>query len=173
MIRIAGNVHPDGIGYKGTEPELLFASKTMTSTFKRDNIEFSYPETWDLNDTFDEDPSSGEVSLETPEGGFWTLVVFPPDVDPLELLENAKQGLVSQYEDVEFQVSNRPPDEVYPSLGTDAFFYCLDFLVTANLSVISTPAQTLVICCQAENREFDEKRDVFAAITSSLLKNLA
>ncbi|MCH2182251.1 MAG: hypothetical protein MK108_09625 [Mariniblastus sp.] len=144
----------------------------MTSTFKRDQIEFTYPETWQLSDTFEDDPLSGEVSLETPEGGFWTLVVFPPDVDAAELLDNAKQGLVDQYQDVEFQVSTSLLDEVYPSIGTDAFFYCLDFLVTANLSVISMPGQTLVVCCQAESREFDEKRDVFAAITSSLLKNL-
>ena len=145
MIRIASNVHPVGIGYKERYAHYLFASKNMTSTFKRDNIEFTYPETWQLSDTLEHDPPEGEVSLETPGGGFWTLVVFPPDVDPVELLENAKRGLVDQYEDVEFQEPGRPLDDVYPSLGTDAFFYCLDFLVTAALSVISTPKYSLVV----------------------------
>ncbi len=145
----------------------------MTTTFKRDDIEFIYPETWQLTETVEEAPFSGEVSLETPDGGFWTLLIFPPDVDANELLENAKQGLVDQYEDIEFQAPTGPLDEIYECIGADAFFYCLDFLVAANLSVISTPRHVLVICCQAESREFDEKREVFAAITTSLLKNIA
>ena len=61
----------------------------MTSTFKRDEIEFSYPETWQLTETVEEGAFPGEVSLETPGGGFWTLLIFPPGVDAVELLENA------------------------------------------------------------------------------------
>ena len=145
----------------------------MTSTYKNNDIEFIYPESWQLSETVEENMFPGEVSLETPEGGFWTLAIFPADVDAAELLENAKQGLSDQYEDVEFQRSADPIDDLFKSIGVEAFFYCLDFLVTAKLNVISTPRHMLVICCQAENREFDEKRDVFAAITASLLKNIA
>ena len=145
----------------------------MTATFKHDQIEFIYPENWSLTSNIEADSFTGEVSLETPEGGFWSLLIFPPNADPTELLDKAKQGLIEQYEDVEFQSTSEPADEIYDSISTEAFFYCLDFLVTAQLNVITTPNHILVICSQAESREFDEKRDVFAAMTASLLKNIS
>ena len=145
----------------------------MTATFKHDQIEFIYPENWSLTSNIEADSFPGEVSLETPEGGFWSLLIFPPNADPTELLDKAKQGLIEQYEDVEFQSTSEPADEIYDSISAEAFFYCLDFLVTAQLNVITTPNHILVICSQAESREFDEKRDVFAAMTASLLKNIS
>ena len=141
----------------------------MTATFQFKDVQFAYPENWELSQQTEEQ-SPWEVSLEIPGGGFWTVYVFPTDFDPQELLENAKSALVDQYEDVEFQSPVRASDP-YPMVSVEAHFYCLDFLVNALIKVVSTPSHTFVITCQAESRDFDERLDVFRAITQSLLSS--
>ena len=139
----------------------------MTATFQHEDVQFVYPENWELSQQT-EDQSPWEVSLEIPGGGFWSVYVFPVDFEPLELLENAQNALKDQYEDVEFQAPEQTNDP-FPMVSVEAHFYCLDFLVTALIQVVSTPSHTFVIACQAESREFDSKQDVFRAITASLL----
>ena len=141
----------------------------MTATFQHDDVTFIYPENWEVTKQ-PEQESPWDVALEIPGGGFWSLHVFPNDTDPDALLANAQSALSEQYEDVEFQTPTRV-DLPSPTISMEAYFYCLDFLVTALMQIISTPQHTYFILCQAESREFDENRDVFQAILTSLLKD--
>jgi hypothetical protein len=49
-------------------------------------------------------------------------------------------------------------------------FYYLDLTNTATVRVISSNRAKYVVHCQAEDREFAELQDVFAAMTVSLVK---
>ena len=56
--------------------------------------------------------------------------------------------------------------------GYDLNFYCLDLTNTALIRGFRTPDASCVILCQGEDRDFDAMRDVFQAITASLLSNV-
>jgi hypothetical protein len=55
-------------------------------------------------------------------------------------------------------------------LGYDMDFYCLDFVISANVRAARVGQRVYVISCQAETREFDELSPVFKAMTISLLR---
>ena len=53
--------------------------------------------------------------------------------------------------------------------SVEANFFCLDFLVTSTLHVVLTERYKMLIWFQAESREFEQLKDVFRAITISML----
>jgi hypothetical protein len=53
--------------------------------------------------------------------------------------------------------------------GYDVSFFYLDFVNTATIRTLRTPAATCLVLCQADDREFDALAPVFRAITTSLL----
>ena len=142
----------------------------MTAVFENQELQFIYPENWKLSQSQDSDDFV-EISLETPEGGIWSVSVFNDGSTEHELLEACASALSEQYED--FERSDFSGEVCgFDSIGFDAHFYCLDFLVTAQARALGSGGQTLNIFCQAESREFDNQKEVFAAITQSLLSNL-
>ena len=54
-------------------------------------------------------------------------------------------------------------------LGRDLNFYYLDLTSSAWIRCLKTAEATYTIFCQGEDREFDQLRNVFQAITTSLL----
>lgn len=141
----------------------------MTAIYNKDGIEFLYPENWKLTEV----PQTGdiaEISLESPSGSIWSVSLFPDSAIPAELLESSATALRDQYHDLELTEFHGQL-ETFATLGFDADFYCLDFLVTAQARTFPVPDYILHVYCQAESREFDSVKDVFDAITLSLLKS--
>ena len=142
----------------------------MTAVYEKHGLRFMYPENWKLTDGQEVDLPY-QVTVETPAGGIWSVNIFPEDVSTDELLEEAIAGLHETYDDVE--LSETTSDfEGFVTKGVEAFFYCLDFVVTAKIQVIETPKYKLVFLFQAENRDFDTQHEVFRAIATSLLQSL-
>lgn len=140
--------------------------------YDKHQLQFMYPENWKLNEQAPDEieNSPREISLESPKGCMWVLMVFADGTEPDEVLHEVVQGLDQQYEDFEFAI--QPPGEILgnPMISGEADFYCLDFLVTARIEVIKTQQNVLCILNQAESRDFDQMREVFLAITTSLLQ---
>ena len=143
----------------------------MTAVFEKHRIQFMYPESWILVEN-DETDDFIEVSIESPEGSFWSVSIFAENMDREALAQNCAVALEDQYEDFE-QFRFEGDIAGFPAVGFDSHFYCLDFLVTAKARAVQVGDRTLNIYCQAESREFDKIEQVFQAITLSLLSSLS
>lgn len=143
----------------------------MTATFQKHEIEFVYPDNWKLIQNDDAPEDEINVQVESPSGAFWSLNVLPPDVSPAQAIASAVEGLKEQYQDFEIQDAPTWTATPHECETAEALFYCLDFLVTAGAWAFSTDSGTMLVLCQAENREYDQMRELFDAITVSLLKD--
>ncbi len=141
----------------------------MTATYQKHEIEFAYPENWKLIQNDDAPEDEINVQVESPTGAFWSLNVLPATVSPAQAIASAMEGLKEQYQDFEIQDAPGWTATEHECESSEALFYCLDFLVTAGVWAFSTDSGTMLVMCQAENREYDQMRDLFQAITVSLL----
>lgn len=142
----------------------------MTAVFDKHELHFLYPENWTLVEN-EETDDFYEVSVESPEGNFWSVSVFSANTEKTALIQHCAAALDDQYEDFEQFEFNGEVGGV-DAIGFDSHFYCLDFLVTAKARAVSVGGRTLNFYCQAESREFDNSEAVFDAMTLSLLKSL-
>ncbi|MDB4533451.1 hypothetical protein N9242_01165 [Vicingaceae bacterium] len=140
----------------------------MTATYGKHGIQFLYPANWTLQENVTGQMPFG-ITLESPSGGLWILSVFAAGTDKDMLIRDTATTLETQYDCLEL---TRFEDAIedYSVEGFDAFFYCLDLLVSAQIRVIATNEFTFVVLAQAENREYDKLVEVFNAVTVSLLK---
>jgi hypothetical protein len=140
----------------------------MPETFDKLGVRFQYPENWILDEK-DALEGDNSVSVYSPDGAFWTLIIHPAGRDPGDLAGAALRAMQQEYEqlDAESVLETVGGREL---VGFDLNFYCLDLTNTAMLRAFSTPAASCLILCQAEDREFAEVETVFRAITQSLLK---
>ena len=144
----------------------------MTAVYDKLGLKFLYPENWKLID----DPDSElpqVVTLETPDGtATWSVHVYPAEAVEEEVLKETLATLQESYEDVEIS-----PDQLelgpFSASGVEALFYCLDFLIRAQLHVVQTPEHLLLFWTQAEDREFEKMHLVFQAVSVSLLQSLS
>jgi hypothetical protein len=141
----------------------------MSAVYENFGLSFMYPENWQLSDeSGDVDAGPKTVTVNSPGGGFWTLQVYEPAVDPQEMADQFRTTMEGEYEGLE----SLPISEHIGALavtGYDMDFYCLDFVVTAQVRSLRVGARTYVVACQAETREFDKISPVFQAMTYSLL----
>jgi hypothetical protein len=140
----------------------------MPAVYEKMGIRFLYPDNWTLDE---QDALSGDnasVTVYSPEGAFWSIVLHPRSTDPRELTKAALDVMKKEYEDCEAE----PVTETVAGQemsGFDINFYCLDLTNTALIRGFRTPEFTFVILSQAEDREFSKVQLVFKAITASLL----
>ncbi|MEM9942199.1 MAG: hypothetical protein AAF939_11595 [Planctomycetota bacterium] len=141
----------------------------MTATYDRLGIKFLYPENWKLIDEIDTDLPH-VISLETPDGSTtWSVHVYPTDSDGDEIFKETLTTLMDTYEDCEVsKLKNEVGGHV--AEGVDVLFYCLDFLIRAQIKLIQTEPYLIIVWQQAEDRDFDKQQMVFEAITISLLQ---
>jgi hypothetical protein len=139
----------------------------MPGTFENLGIRFLYPDNWTLDE---EDSLDGNksVSVQSPGGAFWSIVLHPRDVDPHLLAKAALDALQAEYPDSEAepvseQIGGRAID------GYDVSFFYLDFTNSALIRSFRTASASCLVLCQAEDREFNQLSSVFRAITTSLL----
>ncbi|MCU0871047.1 MAG: hypothetical protein MUE50_01760 [Pirellulaceae bacterium] len=139
----------------------------MVATYEKFGIRFLYPENWTVSDEQLEDwPRS--VSIQSPQGAYWELQVYPSRINPARLVKQALAAMEQIYEDLEAEPVTEELWEV-AATGYDLHFFCLDFLVTSRIRGFYAGSRTCVLTCQAESREFDRQQAVFSAMTKSLL----
>lgn len=143
----------------------------MAAQFDKLGIRFAYPENWRL----DEDEAlkgNGSVSVYSPGGGFWSIVIHSADEDPVRLSNAAVKAMRQVYSDLD----SEEVEEVVAGqelVGHDLNFYCLDLTNTALVRSFRNQQATYVLICQAEDREFAVVEPVFRAMTTSLLRSAA
>ena len=138
----------------------------VPSTYERFGIHFRYPTNWQLQEEQDEGwPVS--VVVQSPATAFWSLSLYRKLLPPETLAQEVLDALRSEYADIEVEsVAARNPQQ--SGLCYELRFYCLDLVVAACLEVFDHADHTFVILSQAEDREFEQGRMVFDAITASI-----
>ncbi len=142
----------------------------MPSTFASLGISFQYPDNWTLDE---QDALAGHssVTVYSPGGAFWSVAVHPASADPARLAEAAVDAMRQEYQDLEAEEAH----EAFAGremVGYDLNFYYLDLTNTACVRCLRTERTAYTIFCQAEDREFDQIRMVFQAMTTSLLNGI-
>jgi hypothetical protein len=139
----------------------------MAAVFDKLGIRFLYPENWTLDES---EALAGNqvVTVYSPGGAFWSVMIHPADATPTKLAATALKAMRQQYDELD-------AEEVHENVaghdlvGHDMNFYCLDLTNTAQVRSYLTPEAAYVVLCQADDREFAEIEAVFRAITMSLL----
>jgi hypothetical protein len=132
---------------------------------------FIYPENWKiLEESSDAGPGHrSEVTLESPDGGLFTLMA-PLMGSPLEtLLEQASQAMLGEYDELEQEplADCQLPTE---AVGCDHRFYYLDLLITCRTIAFRHRGQSFVAQLQAEDRLFERIEPVYRAMLISLIR---
>ncbi len=138
------------------------------AVFDKLGIRFQYPDNWTLDET---EALAGErsVTVYSPEGAFWSLTLHPP-LEPAEpLLQAVLKTMRKEYAELDAEEVSETIADVALT-GYDLNFYCLDLTNTALVRVAHTPEITLLLMCQAEDREYQRVERVFQAMTTSLLR---
>lgn len=139
----------------------------MTAHYENLGVSFLYPENWQIVDE-EWDGWPRGVSVQSPEGGYWELKIFPSRVDRNALCDQVLAAMRQEYPDVESDVAN---DDIMdlPAVGYNLTFFCLDLVVISHVRGLHVSDRTYLLTYQAENREFEREQPVFDAITRSLL----
>jgi hypothetical protein len=133
-------------------------------------ISFQYPENWELDEREALEGEHG-VTVYSPGGAFWSLLLQPARVDPQASAEAALAALRKEYDELDAEPARDEIDD-RDLVGFDANFYYLDLTNTAYIRAFRTPAASYLILCQAEDRELAEIDAVFRAMTTSLIRSL-
>ncbi len=142
----------------------------MPRTFSKFGISFLYPDNW----TPDEQGAEGEadsVTVYSPGGAFWSVSIHSVSADPENLAEAAVKAMQAEYRDLE-QESNDQVVAGHQVHGFDLAFSYLDLTSSAMVRSLRTPEAAYVVFYQAEDREYCQLEQVFAAITKSLFDSL-
>jgi len=140
----------------------------MPAVYEQFGVRFLYPENWSLLDEeTDEWPRT--VTLQSPETGFWTLLVYPPNHDARQAVLAVIEPIREVYPDLEVLPAKETIADA-EAKGVDIAFFYLDLLVESRIRCVKTPSGVILWHYQAESREFDTVEPVFRAITTSLLQ---
>jgi hypothetical protein len=142
----------------------------MPALFDDLGIQFQYPENWRLEQ---EDAQEGgdSVTVYSPGGAFWSLIIHPRTADPARLAKAAVDAMRQEYEELEAE-SVQEIIAGRDTVGYDLNFFYLDLTNTAAVRSLRTNRRTYTIFCQAEDREFQQIQTVFLAITTSWVRSL-
>ncbi|MDX1948677.1 MAG: hypothetical protein SFU86_25035 [Pirellulaceae bacterium] len=139
----------------------------MPAVYENTGIRFLYPENWSITEEeIEEWPRN--VTLQSPDTGFWSLQVFPPGHEP----RPSVQEMIGSLREIYGEIEVLPVKETYgdtETKGVDLAFFYLDLMIESKIRTLRTPSSTLIWQYQAESREFDDLEAVFQAISTSLL----
>ena len=139
----------------------------MPAIYDKLGVRFFYPDNWELDES-DVLDGNNTVSVYSPEGGFWSIIMHPAGLSPEDLVDAALEAMEQEYDEVDAE----PFHDVvngHEVCGSDLNFYCLDLTNTALVRAFGNERGTYLVLCQAEDHEFGQVGAVFDAITSSLL----
>jgi hypothetical protein len=139
----------------------------MPALYDKLGIKFQYPDNWTLDEG---EALDGElsVSVYSPGGAFWSVMVHPLSQAPQGLVDTALQTMRQVYDELDAEAVEETIGDV-ELVGCDINFYCLDLTNTAVVRSGCTPRATLLIFWQADDRELSSVEHVFRAMTVSLL----
>jgi hypothetical protein len=140
----------------------------MPSTFAHEGIKFLYPDNWTVA-AQSVDTTPQVVELQSPGSAFWTLHIYPLQSDAAKLVDEFRDAMQEEYDSLEWEEIEEMEGEE-PVIGYEMSFYCLDFLVTAEVRCWRVGNAIILTHAQAENRDFDEAAPIFRAMTVSLAK---
>ena len=138
--------------------------------FEHENVRFQFPENWTVQEQTAELRQLA-VTVESPNGSFWSLQCLGPEVHPQHAADQALEAIEAEYDPLE---STAIQDEFsgLAMLGYEVDFYCLDLVIEAQIRSFVAEGETYLLLFQAENRDFSELQPVFSAITLSLVRSL-
>jgi hypothetical protein len=142
----------------------------MPARFDSLGISFQYPDNWTLDDS-DALLGRQSVTVYSPGGAFWSVAIRPGTAEPAKLAAAVVDAMKQEYPGLEAQ----PAEESIVGLdlvGYDLAFYCLDLTNTAHVRRLKVAHSSYTIYCQAEDREYEQLRRVFEAMTVTLLNSL-
>lgn len=139
----------------------------MSAIYDKLGVRFIYPEGWKVTeDVTSEQPRT--VSLESPAGGTWELLLYDEGATAAELVDDVLETMREEYEGVEATDWASQFDDV-DVIGYDMYFYYLDLLINCRAFAGTFGKHTALFVWQAEDRTFAELEPVFRAITTCLL----
>jgi hypothetical protein len=142
----------------------------MPAHFNRLGIAFQYPENWTLDDS-DALLGRKSVTVYSPGGAFWSVAIHSGTAEPAKLAAIVVETMKHEYEGLEAQEAEESVAG-HKLVGYDLAFYCLDLTNTAHIRGLQFAHTTYTIYCQAEDREYEQVRRVFDAMTITLLGSL-
>lgn len=143
----------------------------MAATFDNLGISFQYPENWQLDE---EEIRAGQsaVTVYSPGGAFWSIALHTTSIaEPAEIARAALETMFKEYDELDAE----PVTETiagHELIGFDLNFFCLDLTNTACIRALRVDGTTYTIFFQAEDREYSEISQVFAAMTQTLLQSI-
>ncbi len=142
----------------------------MPATFDNLGITFQYPDNWQLDE---EELRGGQsaVTVFSPGGAFWSVAMHTGSSAPARMAQAALDAMRKEYEGLEAEPVNESIAG-HDLLGFDLSFFYLDLTNTAAIRSLRIDGITYTIFFQAEDREYAEIGQVFAAMTFSLLRGI-
>lgn len=141
----------------------------MPGIYDQQGVKFLYPDNWTLaGQSLDTEPIV--VELQSPSSAFWTLHVYSLENDAGEIIDEFRDAMSAEYENIEVETVDEMEGEE-PVLGYDMAFYCLDFLVSAKVRCWRQGNSLVLTHAQAEDREFEEIAPIFRAMTVSMMRD--
>jgi hypothetical protein len=143
----------------------------MAARFENLGISFQYPENWQLDE---EDIRAGQsaVTVYSPGGAFWSVALHTASTaGPAQMAQAALDAMRKEYDDLDAE----PAGETvagHELVGFDLNFFCLDLTNTACIRALRVNGTTYTIFFQAEDREYNEIKPVFTAMTLTLLQSI-
>lgn len=145
--------------------------------YEKYGFSFLYPENWILEE-YEMDTDEGSVTLNSPSGAFWVLMVRPFGYNPDTLAEDALKTMQKEYKDMEYsRISRKIGDHTL--FGYEMNFYFLDLTNTAVVLTFAEETRTFAFFWQCGDQmvitsdpEPFSHEQVFEAITTSFLQNL-
>jgi hypothetical protein len=141
----------------------------MPALFDDLGLRFQFPENWSLEE--DDTPGRESATVYSPGGGFWTVVLRDTKDSPATLAEEALLAMRQEYPGLDCEAAAESVGGT-ELVGYDLNFIYMDLISTAMIRAFHTGARSLVVVCQAEDRDFEKLGDVFRAITVSLVAEM-
>ncbi len=141
----------------------------MVATYDSLGVEITYPENWLITDE-DLEQWPRTVSIQSPEGSFWSLFLYPGDSSADEVTKEVLEAMRLDYEQLEsFPVNEKIGAE--NAIGYDVDFYCMNMIVHAQIRCFPLNDQLCLLIYQAEDRDFPKHDAVFRAMTVGMLQS--
>lgn len=143
--------------------------------YNKGNVYFAYPYNWTIQES-EPDDKIRMISVDSPEGSFWSLVIYPKETDPDLAAKEVLRLMNEEYKDCESSEAHRIIGERFLT-GYEINFFYLDLTSTALVLGFEEGDQTYVVYWQTCDRmaltnEKLSQEDVFEAITYTFLNNL-
>ena len=148
----------------------------MPLTFDDFGIRFLYPDNW-LVQSRESDDDSDSVTLEMPNGGFFSVTRHHASPAIEDVLDNIAAAMRAEYPEIEIEQvdspgSDDPSGRDTQSAAIELRFYYLDLLIVARITAMMLSGHTVVVQVQAESRDFDTGEPVYNAMLKSIRDNM-